>query len=119
MLYAYALAYLAAPQTFNSVNVIETISALPGSVKYAGRAILAAPFAFHSLNGVRHLSWDVGKCECNHFSLVHTMPVYLRHSNSPYLRYENLPVLTLKGAYSSGYTVLGATAVSTVALLLM
>ncbi|KAM5543790.1 hypothetical protein V8D89_002407 [Ganoderma adspersum] len=89
LLYAYALAYLVAPETFSSANVIETIAALPESVKYAGKAILAAPFAFHSWNGIRHLSWDVGN------------------------------FLTIKGVYSSGYTVLGATAVSTVALLLM
>ncbi|THH01691.1 hypothetical protein EW026_g1052 [Hermanssonia centrifuga] len=89
LLYGYAIAYLAAPETFASVNVIEFIAGLPDAVKYAGKAILAAPFAFHSLNGLRHLGWDMGK------------------------------FITLKGAYTSGYAVLGATAVSTVALVLM
>jgi succinate dehydrogenase/fumarate reductase cytochrome b subunit len=31
-------------------------------VKYAGKAILALPFTFHSFNGLRHLAWDAGKC---------------------------------------------------------
>ncbi|EJF59152.1 succinate dehydrogenase cytochrome b560 subunit [Dichomitus squalens LYAD-421 SS1] len=89
LLYGYALAYLVAPDTFSSVNVVDFIHGLPEGVKYAGKAILAAPFAFHSWNGLRHLSWDAGK------------------------------FLTLKGAYSSGYAVLGLTAVSTVGLLLL
>ncbi|KAI0709838.1 succinate dehydrogenase cytochrome b560 subunit [Earliella scabrosa] len=89
LLYGYALAYLVAPTTFDSTHVIEFIAGMPDAVKYAGKFILAAPFAFHSLNGLRHLGWDMGK------------------------------FLTLKGAYASGYAVLGATAVSTVALVLM
>ncbi|KAI0749910.1 succinate dehydrogenase cytochrome b560 subunit [Daedaleopsis nitida] len=89
LLYGYALAYLVAPTTFDSAHVIEFVAGLPDAVKYAGKAILAAPFAFHSWNGLRHLSWDMGK------------------------------FLTLKGAYSSGYAVLAATAASTVALVLM
>lgn len=62
MLYGYALAYLVAPETFTSANVIELVHGLPEAVKYAGKTILAAPFAFHSLNGLRHLAWDSGRC---------------------------------------------------------
>ncbi|OSX64830.1 hypothetical protein POSPLADRAFT_1064933 [Postia placenta MAD-698-R-SB12] len=89
LLYGYAIAYLVAPTTFDSTHVIELVASLPDAVKIAGKTILAAPFAFHSLNGLRHLSWDMGK------------------------------FLSLKGAYQSGYAVLGATAVTTVALVLM
>ncbi|EMD33379.1 hypothetical protein CERSUDRAFT_160305 [Gelatoporia subvermispora B] len=89
LLYGYALAYLVAPGTFDSTHVIEFVAGLPDAVKYAGKAILAAPFAFHSWNGLRHLSWDMGK------------------------------FLTLKGAYQSGYAVLGLTAATTVGLLMM
>ena len=64
VLYGYALAYLVAPETFSSANVVELIGSLPEAVKYADKAILAAPFAFHCLNGLRHLGWDMGKCEC-------------------------------------------------------
>jgi succinate dehydrogenase (ubiquinone) cytochrome b560 subunit len=89
LLYGFSLAYLFAPGTFDSEHVVSFVGGLPESVKYAGKVILAAPFAFHSWNGLRHLSWDMGK------------------------------FLTVKGAYGTGYAVLGATAVSTVALVLM
>ncbi|KIM39210.1 hypothetical protein M413DRAFT_19798 [Hebeloma cylindrosporum] len=86
LLYGFSIAYLVAPTTFSSANVVETIAGLPEGVKYAGKAILAAPFAFHSLNGLRHLGWDMVK------------------------------FTSVKGAYMTGYVVLGATAISTVAL---
>ncbi|KAH9991720.1 succinate dehydrogenase cytochrome b560 subunit [Russula vinacea] len=76
LLYGFSLAYLLAPSTFSSANLAE-------------KTILAAPFAFHSLNGLRHLAWDTGK------------------------------FLTLKGAYRTGYAVLGASAITTVALVLL
>ncbi|KAL6307439.1 SDHC, cytochrome b subunit of succinate dehydrogenase [Sparassis latifolia] len=89
LLYAYAIAYLVAPTTFDSTHVIEFVAAAPDAVKYAAKTVLALPFAFHSFNGLRHLSWDMGK------------------------------FLTLKGAYNTSYAILGATAVSTIALVLM
>ncbi|CAL1715853.1 unnamed protein product [Somion occarium] len=89
LLYSYALAYLVAPETFASANVVELVHSLPEAVKYTGKVILAAPFAFHSWNGIRHLLWDTGY------------------------------FLTLKGAYQAGYAVLGLTAVSTVGLVLL
>ena len=61
-MYGYFLAYLAAPGTFDSAHVLEVISGLPEAIKYSAKVILAAPFAFHTLNGIRHLGWDVGKC---------------------------------------------------------
>ncbi|KAI0259102.1 SDHC, cytochrome b subunit of succinate dehydrogenase [Gloeopeniophorella convolvens] len=89
LLYGFSLAYLVAPSTFSSANIVEVVAGLPDVVKIAGKTILAAPFAFHSLNGLRHLAWDTGK------------------------------FLSLKGAYRTGYAVLGATAVSTVVLVLL
>lgn len=62
MLYGFSIAYLAAPGTFDSTHVIEAVHSLPEFVKYTAKLILAAPFAFHSLNGLRHLAWDTGKC---------------------------------------------------------
>ncbi|KAJ4482253.1 SDHC, cytochrome b subunit of succinate dehydrogenase [Lentinula aciculospora] len=88
LLYGFSLAYLVAPGTFDSTHVIEFVGGLPDAVKYAGKFILALPFTFHSFNGIRHLLWDSGK------------------------------FLTVKGAYSTGYAVLGATAISTVILML-
>jgi len=89
LLYGYFLAYLVAPGTFDSAHVVEFVASLPESVKYAAKTVLAIPFAFHSLNGIRHLSWDMGK------------------------------FLSLKSSYRAGYTVLGATAITTIALVLM
>ena len=63
VLYGFSIAYLVAPGTFDSIHVVEFIAGLPEGVKYVGKAVLAAPFAFHSLNGLRHLSWDMAKCK--------------------------------------------------------
>ncbi|KAI0246074.1 cytochrome b subunit of succinate dehydrogenase, Sdh3p [Lactifluus subvellereus] len=89
LLYGFSLAYLFAPSTFSSANIIEFAAGLPDWVKVVEKTILAAPFAFHSLNGLRHLAWDSGK------------------------------FLSLKGAYRTGYAVLGASAITTVALVLL
>lgn len=77
-MYAYFIAYLAAPETFASANVIELVGSMPDIVKYAGKTILAAPFAFHSLNGLRHLSWDLTKCKLDR---AH-MHAFLTENNS-------------------------------------
>ncbi|KAJ7918541.1 SDHC, cytochrome b subunit of succinate dehydrogenase [Mycena leptocephala] len=89
LLYGFSLAYLFVPGTFDSVHVVEFVAGLPDGVKYAGKALLAAPFAFHGLNGIRHLGWDMGK------------------------------FMSIKGVYQTGYAVLAGTAISTVALVLM
>ena len=68
VLYGYALAYLASPEIFASANVIELIHGLPEAVKYAGKVILAAPFSYHTFNGLRHLAWDSGRCASFHAS---------------------------------------------------
>jgi succinate dehydrogenase (ubiquinone) cytochrome b560 subunit len=62
VLYGFSLAYLVAPSTFSSANIIEFAASLPEWVKIIEKTALAAPFAFHSLNGLRHLAWDSGKC---------------------------------------------------------
>jgi len=90
LLYGFSISYVAAPYLgvpFTSADVVQLVSAAPESLKVAGKLILAAPFTFHSFNGLRHLGWDTGF------------------------------FLSLKGCYRSGYTVLGATAVTTIALL--
>ncbi|KAJ7641324.1 SDHC, cytochrome b subunit of succinate dehydrogenase [Roridomyces roridus] len=89
LLYGFSLAYLVAPGTFDSVHVVEFVAGLPDAVKYAGKALLAAPFAFHGLNGIRHLLWDMGK------------------------------FMSIKGVYQTGYTVIAGTAVGTVVLVLL
>ncbi|KAN0066198.1 cytochrome b subunit of succinate dehydrogenase, Sdh3p [Thecaphora frezii] len=91
LMYGYAIAYVAAPhlglaEALSSASVVELVSHLPFWLKLAVKAPLAAAFSFHNLNGLRHLAWDYGY------------------------------FLNLKGVYASGYAVLAATAVSTIAL---
>lgn len=72
--------------SFNTINMTtklcEIISSIPLPVVLAGKFILAAPFAYHLLNGIRHLIWDTGRA------------------------------LTLKGVYVSGWIVNVATLIS-------
>ncbi|KAK4689996.1 succinate dehydrogenase (ubiquinone) cytochrome b560 subunit, partial [Tremellales sp. Uapishka_1] len=84
-LYGASIIYLLHPYVsfIDSAHLIQFVSDLPAYVKYSAKALLASAFTFHTYNGLRHLSWDVGKG------------------------------LTLKGVYATGYAVLGATAVST------
>ncbi|KAG8212839.1 cytochrome b subunit of succinate dehydrogenase, Sdh3p [Butyriboletus roseoflavus] len=98
LLYGFSLAYLIAPGTFDSAHVIEFVAGLPDYVKTSAKVVLAAPFAFHTWNGVRHLAWDMGKC----------------YDEADFYRCDL--VMSVKGAYNAGYAVLGATALSTVYL---
>ncbi|KAJ3537523.1 hypothetical protein NMY22_g5557 [Coprinellus aureogranulatus] len=88
LLYGFGIAYLVAPGTFDSQHVIAFVHDLPEAVKYAGKFILAAPFSYHAISGLRHLAWDTGR------------------------------FLTAKGVYTTGSAVFVATAISTVILLL-
>ncbi len=38
---------------------------LPVAMKVATKFMVALPFTFHSFNGLRHLSWDLGKSFAN------------------------------------------------------
>ncbi|KAJ7620747.1 SDHC, cytochrome b subunit of succinate dehydrogenase [Mycena polygramma] len=89
LLYGFSVSFLAAPEIFAGPQIVELAGSLPDAAKYAGKALLAAPFAYHALSGVRHLAWDVGK------------------------------FMTIPGVYRTGYAVLVGTAVSTVALVLL
>ncbi|KAI5449009.1 cytochrome b subunit of succinate dehydrogenase, Sdh3p [Naganishia albida] len=86
LLYVSAMAYLLHPvfPAIDSAHVISFVHDLPVWLKTSGKFIISLPFFFHSFNGIRHLLWDTGKA------------------------------LSLKGVYSTGYAVLGATAISSV-----
>lgn len=74
-LYGFFLAYLASPVFgwhLDTAHVVDFVHQMPDWVKYAGKTIVAAPFAFHSLNGVRHLVWDTTK------GAPHPTPFWLR-----------------------------------------
>lgn len=68
-------------------ELVSIASSLPVWLKTVVKAPLAAVISFHAFNGLRHLIWDTGRA------------------------------LTLPGVYKTGYAVIGATALSTIALL--
>ncbi|KAJ1984455.1 hypothetical protein H4R33_004373 [Dimargaris cristalligena] len=82
-LYGGAIAYVASPivlgMPFDSASIISTFAALPAAAKFSAKLLITLPFTFHAYNGIRHLIWDTASA------------------------------LTLKGVYATGYTVLGAT----------
>lgn len=92
MLYAYFAAYAGYPlfgsaEALSSASLTDFVATLPVWFKTAVKVPLALAFSFHTFNGFRHLAWDWGYA------------------------------LTLKGVYSTAYVVMGATAISTLALL--
>jgi len=62
-LYVFGLAYLAAPALgwhLETPSLVAAFGSLPLAAKVAAKMTIAFPFTFHSLNGVRHLIWDLG-----------------------------------------------------------
>ncbi|ORY19199.1 mitochondrial succinate dehydrogenase cytochrome b560 subunit C [Clohesyomyces aquaticus] len=62
-LYVFGLAYLAAPTLgwhLETQSLVAAVASWPVIAKVAAKMAVSFPFVFHSLNGVRHLSWDVG-----------------------------------------------------------
>lgn len=81
--YALTTGYAAATLLslpLDTATVVSAFSALPFAVKLGAKAAMAYPFAYHFLNGIRHLVWDFGK------------------------------ELTIPGVYRTGYIVLAGTA---------
>ncbi|KAI9662581.1 MAG: hypothetical protein M1821_008748 [Bathelium mastoideum] len=63
-LYIFGAAYLVAPLVgwhLESATIAAAFGAWPVAAKVAAKLTLAWPFAFHSLNGIRHLMWDMGR----------------------------------------------------------
>ena len=62
-LYLWATAYLASPLLgwhLGSASIAAAFSGLPLLAKVALKGTVAFPFAYHSLNGLRHFMWDMG-----------------------------------------------------------
>ncbi|KAL7625714.1 cytochrome b subunit of succinate dehydrogenase, Sdh3p [Parahypoxylon ruwenzoriense] len=60
-LYAFSLAYLAAPLTgwhLESASLAEAAAAMPPFLTSGLKLLVAWPFFFHCANGIRHLTWD-------------------------------------------------------------
>ncbi|EZF22984.1 succinate dehydrogenase, cytochrome b556 subunit [Trichophyton rubrum D6] len=63
-LYIFASAYLVSPLLgwhLESASLAAAFAALPIAAKVAMKFTMALPFTFHCFNGVRHLVWDLGK----------------------------------------------------------
>jgi len=91
-LYVFATAYLISPLLgwhLESASIAAAFGALPLAAKFAVKLGVALPFTYHAFNGVRHLVWDLGK------------------------------QLTNKQVIKTGWTVVGLSVTSAVALALL
>jgi succinate dehydrogenase (ubiquinone) cytochrome b560 subunit len=62
LLYGYAIAYLVAPLTglhLESASMVAAFGSLPVAVKGGLKFLVAWPFVFHAMNGVRHAAYDM------------------------------------------------------------
>lgn len=91
-LYVFATAYLVAPLFgwhLESASMAAAFGSMPLAAKLFLKLGVAFPFTFHSFNGVRHLIWDTGK------------------------------MLTNQQVITSGWTVMGLSVTSALALALI
>lgn len=92
LFYIFGAAYLVAPLTgwhLESASMAAAFATWPAALKVLTKLTLAFPFTFHSFNGIRHLAWDMGTG------------------------------ITNQQVKTTGWTVVGLSAVSALALALM
>jgi succinate dehydrogenase (ubiquinone) cytochrome b560 subunit len=61
--YLFGAAYLVSPLfgwQLDTASMAAAFASWPVIAQVAAKMSLAFPFAFHGLNGVRHLAWDLG-----------------------------------------------------------
>jgi succinate dehydrogenase (ubiquinone) cytochrome b560 subunit len=62
--YVFGSAYLVSPLFgwhLDSASMAAAFASWPVALKVLTKLAVAFPFTFHSINGVRHLIWDLGK----------------------------------------------------------
>jgi succinate dehydrogenase (ubiquinone) cytochrome b560 subunit len=62
-LYLFSIGYLVAPYLgwhLESSVLAASFASLGAGTKIAIKSLIAWPFTFHSINGLRHLTWDTG-----------------------------------------------------------
>jgi succinate dehydrogenase (ubiquinone) cytochrome b560 subunit len=62
--YIFGAAYLASPLFgwhMDSASMAAAFGAWPLLLKLSAKFTAALPFTFHTINGLRHLTWDTGK----------------------------------------------------------
>ena len=67
-MYLFGLAYVAAPALgwhLESASLAAGFAAMPFVAQLGLKTFFALPFTFHSLNGLRHLMWDMGMAFTN------------------------------------------------------
>jgi succinate dehydrogenase (ubiquinone) cytochrome b560 subunit len=100
--YCFGAAYLVSPLFGWHLDVptlVATFGSLPVAAKVGIKSVVAFPFAFHSINGLRHLTWDTGA------GMSLQLPLTLALSNKQVIR--------------TGWTVVGLTSAATIALVMM
>lgn len=105
-MYVFGASYLIAPYLGWHLDVASMAAAfgsLPVAAKLGIKSFVAFPFAFHSINGLRHLTWDTGA------------------GNRPNCVYGGLTWIALKNKQvnATGWTVVGLSAVATLGLILV
>ncbi|KAJ2682340.1 hypothetical protein H4R19_007149 [Coemansia spiralis] len=84
--FLYTAAFGLAPMVgmdLSSVAVTSMLAAAPTPLVLAAKALVSSCLSFHCINGIRHLVWDTGKAVTN------------------------------QGVFTTGYAVIGATALAT------
>jgi len=62
-IYIFGSAYLIAPMVgwnLSSVSLAASFAAWPIAAKVLTKTLIAIPFTFHTINGLRHILWDFG-----------------------------------------------------------
>lgn len=91
-IYIFGATYAVSPLFgwhLETATMAAAFGGLPLAAKLGIKGMIALPFTYHSWNGIRHLMWDATKG------------------------------LDLKNVYRTGYMVMGLTAISTVALVMV
>jgi len=61
VLYAFSVGIAVAPGDFPSyVEAVKNLQLAP-AILFTAKSLMAFPLVYHYMNGIRHLSWDMGK----------------------------------------------------------
>jgi succinate dehydrogenase (ubiquinone) cytochrome b560 subunit len=66
--YGFGAAYVFSPYfgwNLSADSLAATFATWPVALAFAVKALVAWPFAFHGMNGLRHIVWDFGKMITN------------------------------------------------------
>lgn len=61
----------------DSETMVDAFHNLPTWLQWSGKSLIAGPAAYHSINGLRHLGWDMGYCAFPFFLIFQPLSPYL------------------------------------------